>query len=710
MEGDAGGLTDEARAKRIRTQAKKLRQTDELEAKQRAGVELNAAQRAKLEARPELAAVLAELERMVQLPTGLWAPEPEPEPQPEPDDEPEDEQLDEGDEVEPEEERLQREAEELAAREAADHAAHMAAMFAAEKQGGAAASCGASARASEAQPEPAQPQPAVAAAGGAEQDAAVERKKRMRALTKKLKQVDDLAAKRASGVTLDARQREKLASRPALLEQIEALREEPSAPEREPEMQQRAHEREPETTAAQLAREEAEHAAHMKMLFESGKAADKPEPEPEPEPQPEPEPEPEPEPQPEPEPEPEQPPEVVERAKRLRALNKKLKQVDELQAKLRGGALLNVSQMTKVKTRGQLTAQVAALEKEIQTEEERAKRSWRDSEESLGGQRKQTLRRLPDQVNVPRLDIKPSGEGGEGGLSPRSDLSFGGDEIFSSGSSRSCPTSPATDSGSDRGRSPPSTPSANAQDEMRDHTTEATAVALEEDPGSPDRGATPRPSGVHLSDFEVLHVVGQGGFGKVMQVRKISGQGGGEGRIFALKAMSKTHVVGCGEVNGVRTECRVLQRIRHPFIVKLHYAFQTKTKLYLVMDFVNGGQIFYHLRKVGFFQEEQARFYAAELLLALSHLHQHSIVHRDLKVRTRLAPPICRLASHGWCKTVSRRTCCWTPRATSSSPTLAAPRTRRWRRARRATSTWMRCLRRRSRGQRRIWRRRSLSS
>ena len=59
MEGDAGGgLTDEARAKRIRTQAKKLRQTDELEAKQRAGVELNAAQRAKLEARPELAAVL----------------------------------------------------------------------------------------------------------------------------------------------------------------------------------------------------------------------------------------------------------------------------------------------------------------------------------------------------------------------------------------------------------------------------------------------------------------------------------------------------------------------------------------------------------------------------------------------------------------------------------------------------------------------------
>lgn len=139
-------------------------------------------------------------------------------------------------------------------------------------------------------------------------------------------------------------------------------------------------------------------------------------------------------------------------------------------------------------------------------------------------------------------------------------------------------------------------------------------------------------SGVRLSDFEVLHVVGQGGFGKVMQVRKINGgNAGGQGRIFALKAMSKKHISDCGEVNGVRTEARVLQKIRHPFIVRLHYAFQTEAKLYLVMDFINGGQIFYHLRKVGFFQEPQARFYAGELLLALSHLHEHSIVHRDLK-------------------------------------------------------------------------------
>ena len=90
--------------------------------------------------------------------------------------------------------------------------------------------------------------------------------------------------------------------------------------------------------------------------------------------------------------------------------------------------------------------------------------------------------------------------------------------------------------------------------------------------------------------------VGQGGFGKVMQVRKINGgKSAGQGRIFALKAMSKKHISDCGEVNGVRTEARVLQKIRHPFIVRLHYAFQTEAKLYLVMDFINGGQIFYHL-------------------------------------------------------------------------------------------------------------------
>jgi serine/threonine protein kinase len=149
----------------------------------------------------------------------------------------------------------------------------------------------------------------------------------------------------------------------------------------------------------------------------------------------------------------------------------------------------------------------------------------------------------------------------------------------------------------------------------------AEAVVLEDEHLSPTaQGCTT------ISDFEVLNLVGQGGFGKVMQVRKRD-----SGQIFALKSMLKAHIVQCEEVDGVRTERRVLQQVRHPFIVRLHYAFQTQHRLFLVMDYVNGGQIFYHLREAGLFQEPQARFYAAELFLALNFLHARNIVHRDLK-------------------------------------------------------------------------------
>ena len=75
----------------------------------------------------------------------------------------------------------------------------------------------------------------------------------------------------------------------------------------------------------------------------------------------------------------------------------------------------------------------------------------------------------------------------------------------------------------------------------------------------------------------------------------------------------------------------ILEKIRNPFIVRLHYAFQTPEKLYFVMDFLNGGELFYHLRREQRFSEDRTRFYAAEILVALECLHENGIIYRDLK-------------------------------------------------------------------------------
>lgn len=78
-------------------------------------------------------------------------------------------------------------------------------------------------------------------------------------------------------------------------------------------------------------------------------------------------------------------------------------------------------------------------------------------------------------------------------------------------------------------------------------------------------------------------------------------------------------------------ERKILEEINSPFIVNLHYAFQSEERLYFVLDFLNGGELFYHLRRNRMFSEERARFYAAEILLAIECLHKNEIVYRDLK-------------------------------------------------------------------------------
>lgn len=131
---------------------------------------------------------------------------------------------------------------------------------------------------------------------------------------------------------------------------------------------------------------------------------------------------------------------------------------------------------------------------------------------------------------------------------------------------------------------------------------------------------------VTVDDFEIRTLIGTGNFAKVFQVEKKD-----TGKIYAMKILKKSKLLEADQLEHTKTERAVLQYMSHPFLVNLIYAFQTSDKLYMVMEFVNGGELFFHLKKEKKFQPERVRFYAAELLLAIVHLHTHNIAYRDLK-------------------------------------------------------------------------------
>jgi len=130
-------------------------------------------------------------------------------------------------------------------------------------------------------------------------------------------------------------------------------------------------------------------------------------------------------------------------------------------------------------------------------------------------------------------------------------------------------------------------------------------------------------------DFQILKLIGKGTFGQVYQVRKKDTR-----RIYAMKVLQKKVIVQKKEVAHTVGERNILVRTAmadSPFIVGLKFSFQTPTDLYLVTDYMSGGELFWHLQKEGRFDEKRAKFYIAELILALQHLHMHDIVYRDLK-------------------------------------------------------------------------------
>lgn len=125
-----------------------------------------------------------------------------------------------------------------------------------------------------------------------------------------------------------------------------------------------------------------------------------------------------------------------------------------------------------------------------------------------------------------------------------------------------------------------------------------------------------------LSDFEFHKVLGRGKFAQVILCSQKS-----TSKVFAVKIVNRNEATGEHNVP-VDNESKILRSLVHPFIVGLHFAFQSKDRLYLVMEYVNGGELFFHISNFGRFSEERVQFYSAEIMLAIEFLHSKGILYR----------------------------------------------------------------------------------
>ena len=127
-----------------------------------------------------------------------------------------------------------------------------------------------------------------------------------------------------------------------------------------------------------------------------------------------------------------------------------------------------------------------------------------------------------------------------------------------------------------------------------------------------------------IEDFSFLRVIGHGAYGKVFLVRHNVSS-----KIYAMKTLRKASLLAHRKyTEHSLTEREILSAVQHPFIVKLYFAFQTPRRLYLVLEYIPGGELFTYMAKERMFTEDQARFYCCELILALEHLHNLGIIYR----------------------------------------------------------------------------------
>ncbi|KAI8147329.1 kinase-like domain-containing protein [Fennellomyces sp. T-0311] len=163
-----------------------------------------------------------------------------------------------------------------------------------------------------------------------------------------------------------------------------------------------------------------------------------------------------------------------------------------------------------------------------------------------------------------------------------------------------------------------------------------------------------------IADFQLFRTLGTGTFGRVRLCRSVH-----NGRHFAIKIMHKLELVHLKQVEHTNSERNTLMHTVHPFIVNLWGTFQDTKYLYMVMDYIPGGELFNLLRTKKHFEPYLAQFYAAETLLALGYLHSWDIIYRDLKPENILLDRDghIKLTDFGFAKTVPDRTytMCGTP-------------------------------------------------
>lgn len=133
---------------------------------------------------------------------------------------------------------------------------------------------------------------------------------------------------------------------------------------------------------------------------------------------------------------------------------------------------------------------------------------------------------------------------------------------------------------------------------------------------------------VHKGHFKIGYAIGKGGFGKVF---KIEDKRGKNSTTYAMKEMGKVKIHEKSSIPSIKNERTLLSVLKHPFIINMHFAFQTKEHLYIVMDYLSGGDLRYNLCKQKQFTEVQAKFILSCLILSLEYLHYNGIMHRDIK-------------------------------------------------------------------------------